>query len=454
MVLGGTGAALSVTRSLGRIGVPVHVLGTDSSSLARASRHCASFVAAESGDGLVECWLHWLETSGPRGAVLLPAADNGVELAVRHASHLESLGYRLLDYAGDVSLAMLDKARTYELAREVGVDCPQTWRVRDEGDLRDIAGELSYPCALKPLQSHLFARHFQKKVFLADDRAQLLEGFARARDAGVEVLVTEIIPGPDDSNWAYRTYIDERGQPAFGLTTNRLRSGPPHFGTNCYVVTRWNPEVAEMGLRFLQGVGLRGLAYTEIKRDTRNGRLKLIECNHRFGNAQEVVRRAGLDVAQFAYLRATGRQTPEMGHWREGVRLWFPLRDFRAARQYVREGELTWPQWAASLARPHVHTPALAFEDPAPTLHNASRKLRNAYRRRRSAAAALRMTPPSPVVESDVQPRLGSGDPRIPGRSPQSPRRASERLAATASAVSRPDCTSPDPLPLNGFVGW
>jgi D-aspartate ligase len=271
---------------------------------------------------------------------------------------------------------MLDKVRTYELAAEVGVPCPRTWTASRPDDAHRIATEVSFPCALKPVHSHLFARHFgQAKVFVVGDEKELTTSLAGTLALGLEMMATEIIPGPDHNNWTYRTYIDDRGEPAFGVTTKRLRSHPIHFGTNSFVETRRNLEVAEAGLRFMQGVGLRGLAYTELKLDSRDGRLKLIECNHRFGAAQEVVRRAGLDVALFAYRRAAGLPTQPMTDWTEGVRLWFPARDLRAAQDYAREGELTWPAWLRSLARRRVYTPSFVFDDPRPSAVNLWRKL-------------------------------------------------------------------------------
>jgi predicted ATP-grasp superfamily ATP-dependent carboligase len=150
-------------------------------------------------------------------------------------------------------------------------------------------------------------------------------------------------------------------------------------------MTRWDPEVAEAGLRFLRGVGLRGLAFVELKRDPRDNVLKLIECNHRFGAAQEVIRRAGLDVAAFAYRHAAGQPTEPMDSWREDVHLWFPARDIRAGRDYVRAGELTWPAWLRSLAKRHVYTPAFTFDDPRPSGANLWHKMARRLPARRDA---------------------------------------------------------------------
>lgn len=382
VILGGTGAALSITRSLGRAGIPVHVLGTDPVVPARASRYCTSFVAVGSEDGVASRWLDWLESSAPAGAVVLPTSDEGVELVVRHEQRLRERGFRLLDYAGETSLAMLDKNRTYALARQAGVDCPRTWRVRDEDDLHALRDELQFPCALKPMHSHLFAKHFSRKVFMAHTYEELSAHLAGTQRLGLEMIITDIITGPDHFNWAFRTYIDPEGNPLFSVTTNRLRSRPIHFGTNCFLVTRWNAEVAEVGLRFMRAIGLRGLAYVELKRDARDGRLKLIECNHRFGAAQEVVRRAGIDATLIAYRRAVGLPTPPETSWREGVRLWFPLRDFRAAREYRRHGELTWARWLSSILRPRVYVPVLARDDLGPSLYTLRVRLSRVLRRR------------------------------------------------------------------------
>lgn len=382
VILGNTGSALSLTRSLGRAGVGVYVLGSQGSSVAGVSRYCSAFVELGGAQG----WLDWLEREGPSGAVLLPPGDEGVELIVRQRQRLEKRGYRLPETAGETSLAMLDKSRTYQLARAAGIPCPRTWSVRDETDLEELSGRLPFPCALKPVHSHLFARHFPVKVLLAGDAQELLGHLARTLELGLEMLVTEVIPGPETATWTYSTYLDDLGEPVFGLTRNKLRSYPVHFGTNSYLVTRWQPEVAWAGLRFLRGIGLRGLAHVEFKRDPRDGELKLIECNHRFVNVNEVLRRAGLDVALFTYRRALGQSTPRMDGWREDVRLWFPARDLRAAREYRREGQLTWPGWLRSLAHTRLYTPVLAFDDPWPAAAGAWRKLRR--RVRRAAAAA------------------------------------------------------------------
>lgn len=396
VVLGGAGAALSIVRSLGRRGIAVHVLGDAETSLAGASRFCAEFVDVKDGDG-DELWLDWLRDRAPSGAVVLPCGDHGLELVATHRDTLLEWGLRPAPTAGPASLAMLDKQRTYEIARAADLSAPATWVVTSPADLDEIAGELTYPCALKPLHSHRFSSHFDFKVFVAEDLEHLRDALALTREHDLEMLVTEIVPGGDDRIWSLSTFLDDAGEPLFQLTRRKIRCHPIHFGVGTYHVTEWAPDVAATGLRFLRAAGVRGMAHVEFKRDERDESLRLIECNHRFVAANEVLRRAGVDVARLAYDRALD-QPAEVGQWRSGVWLWSPLHDFRSARAMRAEGELNWPRWIASLLRHPLYVTVLAVDDLGPSIANSWRRARNrstrvgrrALRRLRVALAGAR----------------------------------------------------------------
>lgn len=375
IVLGGAGAALSITRSLGREGIPVYMLGNAGRSLAGASKYCTEFVDFGERDGQIDAWLEWLR-GAPAGSVVLPCGDAGIELVAGHSDELREWGLHPLQNAGEDSLAMLDKEATYAIAREADVPAPRTWRVATLEDLDAVAGELVYPCALKPLHSHRFAEHFSVKLFVAEDVGELREALEKTREHDLQMTITEIIPGSDDQVWGFCTFIDEQGEPLFELTKRKLRSYPIHFGVGSYHMTSWDPAVAEMGMRFLRGAKLRGMANVEFKRDERDGSLKLIECNHRFMASNETLRRAGVNVPLVAYRMARGEPVT-VGPWRSGVRLWFPSLDIRSASEMRAEGDLTWPRWVASLVRWPLYMTVLSFDDLRPSFVNTARRARN-----------------------------------------------------------------------------
>ena len=368
ILLGGYANAVSVARSLSRSGVEVFALG-DRASEVRHSRHRTGFVDLGTQGDVQGRWLAWLERSGPLGAVLLPCSDDGLELVARNRGMLLELGYRPIEADDEVALAMLDKSETYARAARLGVPTPRTYPVTSNEEIDEISASIGYPCALKPARAHEFHRRsgLPEKLVVVSSRAQLRERFASLAALGVELLVTEIIPGGDDQLPSYYTYLDGSGKPLLHFTTRKLRQFPPNFGHGCYRLSEWDSEVAALGLRFLQGVGVRGLAMTEFKRDPRDGKLKLIECNHRFTSATELVRLAGIDLATLTYRRALDLPVLPLSGFREGVYLWSPADDVRTFHAERSAGRLTSWDWVRSLLH-RQHFPVFDWTDPTPTL--------------------------------------------------------------------------------------
>jgi predicted ATP-grasp superfamily ATP-dependent carboligase len=156
------------------------------------------------------------------------------------------------------------------------------------------------------------------------------------------------------------TYID-RSHPLFHFTKKVIadtRTSLTHH------LTDWDREVAELGLRFLTGINFRGLANVEFKRDVRDGRLKLVECNARFTAPQELFVRCGLDTASLVYNHLVGLPMPRALSYKLGIRLWYPIRDFWAYRQLRAMNELTFREWLKSV----WHWQAFPFFQPTDPL--------------------------------------------------------------------------------------
>jgi D-aspartate ligase len=367
VVLGGSYNSVSVTRALGRQGIPVHALGDGAGgSLVQHSKYLARYRSVTSSSTATDEWLEWLQT-GPRGAVLLPCSDGALEFMAKHRQELVDLGYHPAAGADDVTLAMLDKERTYELARSVGVPAPRTASVTTMEELREAAAGMDFPCALKPRHSHLFARAFDAKALIAEDAAELEVAFRATNEHGLEMIVTEIIPGDDSRYCSYYSYLDDDGTPLFHFTKRKPRQNPPGFGLGTYHLTEWVPDAAELGLRFFTGIGLRGIGNVEFKRDIRDGQLKIIECNPRFTAADKLVQRAGIDMATMSYRRALGLQAQAPTSFRSGLRQWHPMEDLYAYRAYRAQGKLGTLAWLSTLVRP-VGLPMFDLGDLQPSL--------------------------------------------------------------------------------------
>jgi D-alanine-D-alanine ligase-like ATP-grasp enzyme len=314
-----------------------------------------------------------------------------------------------------VLLAMLNKVQTYDLARRHGIATPRIIRVRDDQGLEAALDQLEYPCLLKPDQSHLFARRGGSgaKVVVVNDAHELRREFARVAAMGVEMFVTEVIYGESDEFVSYFGYLDQDGESLVSFTKRKVRQFPPGFGIGTYHETTHDPQVALAGLRFFQAVGLRGLGNVEFKRDVRDGRLILIECNPRFTLSNELARMAGVDLVGLSYNRALGRPVPPIREYRVGLHLWDPARDIGALPAYRRQGELSTYAWGRSLLHRQVF-PAFRLDDPAPAIARARVMIHNAGSSRPSI---------NPV------PSTGSGSPAR-STTPSGVHRGLDRLAS------------------------
>lgn len=371
-----------MARSFGRRGRAVHLLlEASDGSLAERSRFVQSTTHAATADCVADQWADWCVRSAPRGAVVIPCADRGLEFVSQHRAMLQQAGLYPAPAKDDIVLALLDKQLCYEMARRVGMAVPRTERVTGSQQALAAGKTFELPFALKPRISHLYApiSHGPKAVVMRTyhDLERHVNRFA---DADLSMILTEIIPGSESSYCSYNTFIDHDGRPLAHFTKRKLRQYPVGFGEGSYHLTDWAPDVAEAGFEFFSSIGLQGMANVEFKRDDRDGSLKLIECNSRLTAANELVRRAGVDFAEIIYQRALGQSAQPVTTYRQGLAMWLPMHDLLAFSQLRSTGELTTSDWLSSLGRRQVPA-VLDLADPGPTVTKVAQLLRWGGRR-------------------------------------------------------------------------
>ena len=396
ILLGGDSAnALSVAHSLGDRGVRVFLLGQPDGE-AVWSRFAERLAVPPTLDG----WASFLlgpESDRLRGSLLLTCSDDAIQFILDHRDALAEK--YVLDLCNpEAQWCFLNKLSTYEAARAAGVPTPLFWRVDSVADVTAHKDEYVYPLIVKPLFSHRFKKVFTGKYFVTHDFGELLEAFAKVHEQGVEALLLEEIPGDDDRLCSCFTYLDERGEPLFEFTKRVIRRYPEHQGFACYHITDWEPEVFELGMRLVKQVGLLGLANVEFKRDHRDGKLKVIECNIRFTAANQILVASGYDLPWLVYSRLAGA-TPAlelMGKpYDTRARLLFPWADLFAFVDLRAQGRMTTPAWIASLLH-RQHLPYFRWDDPVPSLVVSAEHLRHIARgslRRLARAARARIAP-------------------------------------------------------------
>ena len=221
---------LAVVRGLGEQGVSVVVAHWDDDDLAAVSRHAAATIrvtAPDAGDDAFVARLLELAERYP-GAVLIPTTDGAVKDMAERKAELER--HYLVDCADwTVAERFIDKRHTYEIAEDIGIALPRTFVPDRAADLNALATKVSFPCLVKPRESHLWAAKFGTKFTLVHSLAEMRESYAIASEAGLTVVIQELIVGRDRNGVNYNAYRTRDGVVA-DCTARKIRQGPPRSG--------------------------------------------------------------------------------------------------------------------------------------------------------------------------------------------------------------------------------
>jgi D-aspartate ligase len=343
----------------------VVVLHWDDNELASASRYTSEALRVADPERESATFIAQLLALAPRlaGAVLMPTSDDAVKALARHKSALEQ---RFVVACPDWGIVerYVDKRHTYELARECGVAIPTTVMPDGARDVRALGARLTYPCLVKPVESHLYTAQFGRKVAVARSSKELREAHSAAADAGLEVMFQELIPGRDHLGVNYNAY---RAGTEFlaECTARKVRLSPPRFGTPRVVISADVPDVVRPGRTMLHALGLEGFACTEFKRDPRDGVYKLLDINGRHNLSTLLSTRCGVNFPWISFRHATAGERPGQLAARTGLYWIDELMEFRrgltrAGRDGASPRELLRP-WR----REHVFA-VFDRDDPAP----------------------------------------------------------------------------------------
>ena len=370
ILLGGQENTLSVTRALGRLGVHVTVIAREE-CFALRSKYCAQKMVAEPNSSLEEAWFEALlgpKTNAKKGSIIFPCSDSAIAFIADHHDNLTER-YTLEEAAPSQRLRMLDKLETIKAAKTAGIGAPLVWEVPDWTLSADQERSLQFPLMIKPLHSHVFSERFGCKLFIIEkDISELKAKLADVAESGIEVMLVEMIPGPDTLLSSYYTYRTKDGTRLFDFTKRVIRRYPETSGAGCFHETAHLPHTAEAGQRLFEHLEFQGLGNVEFKFDERDQQLKIIEVNARFTAAQELVRRAGAPIDVMMYAHLTGQSVPELRPHKNGLRMWYPFRDMKAFLALRKQKRLSTFGWLKSVFARRFHTPYFAWDDLRPVM--------------------------------------------------------------------------------------
>jgi predicted ATP-grasp superfamily ATP-dependent carboligase len=301
VVLGCDNNGLGVIRALAKSGIKVMSVGRSFGRFSRFVSKKNVFEAPLTGSSqLLDILLNMNDAW--HGALLIPTTDPYVIFV---ANNREALSARYVTTVqdSDVILSILNKDSLYRQAKKIGIPIPKVHYIDSIEHLMHKQIDLSYPCILKPCESHKCRSIFQRKLFIINSFTELIERFNETQIHNVKVMVAEIIPGADDCLFHYRSYIDGKDNILAELCTQKIRQEPSGFGVAQLSKTvPMIQEIKQLTVKLLKSFSYHGVSSAEFKYDHRDNQFKLMEINVRPVLPEQLFSAAGVNFSYITYL--------------------------------------------------------------------------------------------------------------------------------------------------------
>lgn len=367
---------LNAVRSLGGQGLHVIVLSEYDRPPARHSRHCSEFIHVpgytEQPSRLTRALAALHDRLGC-APVVLPTADPDV-LALDQAR--TALGPRVRAVLPSAELVRQLTAKdlfdSFSVAH--GMPVPHSCVPRSLEDVRAFAQTHPAPYIVKPDCAGAW-RHplineqtARTRAFVLHDEPALMRVCGQLEPVGLRLILQEYIPGDDTDHCTVDIFVGHDDQ-VLTCAGVKLRHFPPHVGAGCYCESRHMPALEAQAASIMRRIGFHGVANLDFKRHAGTGEFKLFEINPRLSHWHILATHSGVNLPLLAYQDAIGLPYSPPAR-RTGLRYVNGRHDLSAVRQYVREGQWSWPRYARSLLSPRNVYQRLWLTDPMPFLRS------------------------------------------------------------------------------------
>jgi D-aspartate ligase len=354
---------VDLVRTLALVGVRSGVI-VEPGSPARYSRSVVEALdkvdPATDPEGAVEQLLGFARKQS-EPPVLFYDGDWDLLLVSRYRDRLAE-AFRFVIPDAELVEDLVDKARYQAFADRLGIPVPPARQITGSEPLPDDLG-LRFPLVAKPLTRHhdTWRPFSMTKARHVETPEELRELHAAMAGSDIEILIQELIPGPEDRVVSYHCYVDQAGEIVGEFTDRKLRTYPKVYGYSTAIEITDVPKIRDLGRELTHRMGLRpGVAKFDFKEDP-DGNLILLEVNPRFNLVHHPGALAGVNLPALVYADLVGLPRPAASFRRHGVTWCNPAHDYQAAREW----DIEPLRWAKLVLTSNAYS-GFAWDDPLP----------------------------------------------------------------------------------------
>ena len=316
LIAGGEGrVGLAIVRSLGKKGLKPSVLSTTRLGAALYSKYCGEKIICPSSAISVSKYLQFLSNllKLRKYQVLIPVTAYHF---IPIAENLENLkDYTSISIPSlNVIHTALDKYKSITLAENLRLPVPKTVVVKSEQQLEEIFHKWGTPIVIKPRRSVIFAQD----RLVSSGRASVIFSPEEGRQFDFSsqlYLAQEYVPG--EGYGFFALFKDSRLLAKF--CHHRLHEVRAEGGVSSLRESFKDEVLEELGSRLLRELHWHGVAMVEFRRDSRDGKYKLMEINCRFWGSLQLSIIAGVDFPYLLYKMSMGEEIKDIPDYRQGI---------------------------------------------------------------------------------------------------------------------------------------
>ncbi len=385
-------STLAVVRSLGRHGCAVTAAAASPHAIAFQSRYASQHLIYPDPLQQHRAFLEWLTTTLTNHSfdLMIPVTDRSIVpiLTIRNA--LEALS-PIAIAPNPVMEQVVSKCRMHSLAREAGLDVPESWIVKAPAALDTIDPRNGFPLVVKAERSLAWLDGYGQTLetrYVAD-RATLKDIGARYALYG-DVLVQSRVMG----HGVGLGLLARDGLLLNCFQYRRLHELPLTGGGSAYRVSETlDPVLEGQATELVRQLGWHGAMMLEFKYDPHAKMYWFIEANGRFWGGLPLALAAGVDFPRHL-VSLYQNQPVSQSAYSAGVRGRNLERDIDWTRSAVRHAGIPMTRIisdALKLVLPREHIDSFAVDDPRPLVSEVQRigcRLISAARRRKRLFAS------------------------------------------------------------------
>ncbi len=339
-ILGNHIQGLGVSRNAGRQNYRVTLFNKSSLSVARFSNTCKKFVKFKDTNNLLNILLQ--DKIANKKALLIPTNDALVGFLSDNYEKLNEKYYLSIP-PKEITEIAFNKRKTYQAAMDADVPIPESHFPDTEEMLLKHSDTIKYPVIIKPAVMYNFYATSGKKVFLCNNKKDLIENYRKAIKIipKEEVIVQEMLDGGAKNLFSFASYT-KNGVVFGSFTANRIRQKPMDFGVaTTFAVSVVNERVEKLAEKFLKAINYTGLSEVEFMYDAKTDEYKLIEINPRTWKWHSMANIVGINLIEMMIKDIQGKNIEKQRNTKEKLAWVEQLTDFFIVFTEIIKGKMS-----------------------------------------------------------------------------------------------------------------